>query len=156
MNEIKELTNLIVSWANTTFPERTPQSAFLKLFEEIGELVKNPDSGGEYADVFIILLDLAHMHHIDIKKAVSDKICINQSRRWSFSKLGTLQHTAPANIDNNSQDTEQFNFVNENAYWCGVHDLDKGYQKYTSLDPDADIDAKLRYEQGYISNFNLD
>ena len=92
MNEIRLLTDEIVEWADSVFPNRTPQSALLKLFEEIGELVKDPADGGEYADIMIMMFDLANMHRIDLAAEVRAKIEINRSRVWAKSKTGTLQH----------------------------------------------------------------
>lgn len=92
MSEIRQLTDEIVQWADSVFPSRTPQSALLKLFEEIGELVKDPADGGEYADIVIMMLDLADMHHIDLAAEVRAKIEINRNRNWAKSKTGTLQH----------------------------------------------------------------
>lgn len=51
-------------YADMYLPNRTPSSAFLKMFEEMGELVADPKDPSEWADVFIMLLDLAHMHMV--------------------------------------------------------------------------------------------
>ena len=96
--EIKEydrftlLQNEVVAWANQVLPGRKPNSALLKLFEEVGELVRNPKAAGEYADILIMLLDLAHMHGIDLLSAGFEKLQINRERTWAISPLGTLQH----------------------------------------------------------------
>lgn len=93
--EIKALTDDIVSWANKVFPDRQPAAALLKLFEEVGELVRNPDSPGEYADICIMLFDLADMHNVDLAEAIRTKMDINRSRSWTVTKNGTMQHDDP-------------------------------------------------------------
>ena len=91
-NDVQELTRQVVDWADWAFPERTPTSALIKLYEEIGELSRDLRSPGEYADVFIMVLDLAHMHGVDVARAIRDKIEINRRRTWSRTTLGTYQH----------------------------------------------------------------
>jgi NTP pyrophosphatase (non-canonical NTP hydrolase) len=90
--EIKDLTDNIVDWADSVFPDRTPSSALLKLFEEVGELVRDPTSPGEYADIAIMLFDLAHMHDIDLGEAIREKMAVNRARTWRITDTGTLQH----------------------------------------------------------------
>lgn len=90
---IDMLTDRVVEWADSVFPDRVAQSALLKLFEETGELVKNPTSSNEYADICIMLFDLANMHGVDLAKAITDKLAVNRERNWGFTAVGTLQHT---------------------------------------------------------------
>lgn len=92
MSEIHDLTKEIVEWADSVFPERRPESALLKLFEEVGELVKDPSDGSEYADICIMMFDLANMYKIDLAAEIRAKIEINKRRNWAKSKTGTLQH----------------------------------------------------------------
>ena len=89
---LSELTEEVVAWANAAIPDRTPASALIKMFEEVGELSKDLRSSGEYADVLIMILDLAHMHGVDLEKAVRDKMEINRSRTWTRTETGTYQH----------------------------------------------------------------
>jgi NTP pyrophosphatase (non-canonical NTP hydrolase) len=89
---IDELTQEIVEWADQVFPDRTNSSALLKLFEEVGELVKDPHSPGEYADICIMVFDLAHMHGVDLASAIKEKMQINKARTWRVTATGTLQH----------------------------------------------------------------
>lgn len=90
--EIAQLTQEVVEWADSVLPDRKPQSALLKLFEETGELVKDPASAGEYADICIMIFDLAHMHKVDLSKAIRDKLELNRRRTWTTTASGTLQH----------------------------------------------------------------
>lgn len=88
----QELQRDIAEWADQVLPNRTPQSAFLKLFEETGELIRNPDSPGEYADILIMLIDLARMHGVNLIRAAKEKMEVNRGRAWKVTVMGTLQH----------------------------------------------------------------
>jgi hypothetical protein len=92
VSELKELTDEIVDWADLVFPDRTPESALIKLYTEIGELSEDLTQAGEYADIFIMLLDLADMHGVDVAAAIRDKIKVNAGRTWKRNKIGTYQH----------------------------------------------------------------
>lgn len=79
-------------WANSVFPHRTRDSVIKKLFEEIGEFVKTPDEG-EWADIIVLLWDLAVMYGIDPQKAINDKMRINRARKWAVNEAtGVMQH----------------------------------------------------------------
>jgi NTP pyrophosphatase (non-canonical NTP hydrolase) len=103
MSEIRELTAEIVEWADSVFPQRKLDSALLKLFGEVGELIKDPDSPGEYADICIMVFDLAAMHNVDLAQAIRDKMVVNRSRRWAITAVGTLQHIEDkSNVQNDA------------------------------------------------------
>lgn len=97
MSEIRELQDIIGNWADDVFPDRTIQSAALKLYEEIGEMLRNPSSEDEHADIYIMMFDLSRMYNIDIAAAVRRKMARNRMRSWHKTETGTLQHTN--NID---------------------------------------------------------
>jgi hypothetical protein len=69
--------------ADYLFPNRTTTSMFLKMFEEISEMVADPESSEEAADLMIMLLD-----HIDrctrekMGHAVLLKLDKNLRRKW--------------------------------------------------------------------------
>lgn len=90
--EIELLSNGIVEWADKVFPDRTPSSAFLKFFREIGELIDDPTKADEYADICIMLFDLAKMHGVDLAAAIRDKMKVNRGRTWAKGAFGTYQH----------------------------------------------------------------
>lgn len=93
MNDLRVMQQLVVQWADGAFPNRAPAGALLKLYEEIGELIRAPDSAEEYADIFIMLVDLAHMYGVfDIGAAVWAKMKINSRRKWTPTAIGTMQH----------------------------------------------------------------
>jgi hypothetical protein len=83
----------ISSWCNTVFPDRTKAGVLVKFFEEIGELTKCPKEAHEYADVFILLADLAELNGINLEEAIVEKMAINKSRQWKLDKeLGIMNH----------------------------------------------------------------
>lgn len=93
MSEIRELQDLIKRWADDVFPDRTIQSAALKLYEEIGEMLRDPTNADEHADIYIMMFDLSHKFNVDIAAAVRRKMAINVKRSWKTTPTGTLQHT---------------------------------------------------------------
>lgn len=92
IDPFQELQLDIADWADGVLPNRSPQTALLKMFEEVGELVRSPSSPGEYADILIMLIDLARMHGIDLLEATRTKMKINRGREWAVTSMGTLQH----------------------------------------------------------------
>lgn len=85
----------IVQWANLVFPNRTVQSGFLKLYEEMGEVLANPYNKEEWADVFILILDIMATYDIDmdgIGKAIEEKMIINLKRKWDKNDIGVMKH----------------------------------------------------------------
>lgn len=93
MSEIQDLQREIGEWADSVFPDRTIQSAALKLYEEIGEMLRDPASEDEHADIYIMMLDLSRMYNIDVAGAVRRKMARNRMRSWAKTATGTLQHT---------------------------------------------------------------
>lgn len=88
-----ELQRHVVLWADSAFPDRTPASAFMKLFSELGEVIDNPGDPGEWGDLLILVLDLMAMYgHQDPDQAVLDKLEINRHRTWAVNALGVMQH----------------------------------------------------------------
>lgn len=78
-------------WADATFgTDRTAYMALAKLvLEEIPEMLEykrlqpdGPDLGGEVADIFILLMDVAEMWGIDLATAIQNKMAINYGRTW--------------------------------------------------------------------------
>ena len=108
---IEQLTDRITAWADRVFPQRTQQSALLKMYEEIGELVKNPKSPDEYADICIMLFDLAKMNGVNVAQAIEHKMFVNEHRTWRETETGTMQHLSGDEVF---------------AYECGVKDSNNG------------------------------
>lgn len=89
---VGQLTEEVFNWAEETFPNRTDQSMFLKLYSEIGEMIGSDGDRSEIADVFILLLDYAKRKKVDVTSAVRDKLEINRQRDWSVDNNGVMSH----------------------------------------------------------------
>ena len=134
---IEQLTNRITAWADRVFPQRTQQSALLKMYEEIGELVKNPKNPDEYADICIMLFDLARMNGVNVAQAIEHKMFVNEHRTWRETETGTMQHLS---------DDEVY------AYECGVKDFNNGEEMQPmqySFGEMKDTQLVSVYEKGY-------
>lgn len=83
---------MITGWADANFPLRTPQGTFVKLLEEIAEVAANPGHPLEYADLLILIFDLASMYKVDIPMALEQKMVINLRREWVFNTTTGLAH----------------------------------------------------------------
>src|SRR5574340_329318 len=85
----------VVECADEIFPHRQPQQAFLKLYEEIGEILREPRNHLEWADAFIMLLDIANQYGVsgnNITAAVYEKMGVNRRRSWMKNEMGVMQH----------------------------------------------------------------
>lgn len=90
---IDSLQQEVVEWANSVMPNRTITNACTKLvMEEIPEFLTSDNDPMEYADIFIILLDMAYLSNINIKNAIREKMAINRNRKWGINKAGLLKH----------------------------------------------------------------
>jgi NTP pyrophosphatase (non-canonical NTP hydrolase) len=77
--------------ADSAHPQ-TPKNIALSLVLEAsevlehfqwGEQAENPEElAGELADVLLYLMQLAHLHDIDLSAAVRSKLSHNKDRRW--------------------------------------------------------------------------
>lgn len=90
--EIKDLQDEVSAWADAAFPDRPMQSALLKLYEEIGEMVRDIKNPSEHADVYILMLDISKMAGVDVEAAILKKLEVNRSRTWQRTNNGTMQH----------------------------------------------------------------
>ena len=83
----------IAAWADRTFPDRTIEEAIKKLKKEAAELeVSGHLDAGEFADVAILLFDIALLQGIDLSRAIENKMRINERRVWAKQEDGTHQH----------------------------------------------------------------
>ena len=93
--DITTLQKEIAAWADSVFPHRTARGALIKLvLEEIPELLQSghcvPE---EFADVVILVLDIAHLQGIDIGAAVRAKMEVNRKRTWKVDpETGLMNH----------------------------------------------------------------
>jgi len=93
--DIKKLQADIKSWADSVFPNRTVKGAFDKMvFEEIPELYQGQFKDPlEFADVAILLFDVADLMGIDMEAAIKKKMAINRDRDWEFDEeTGFMRH----------------------------------------------------------------
>jgi NTP pyrophosphatase (non-canonical NTP hydrolase) len=94
----------INTWADHTFPGRSPKASLLKLnMEEIPELLthlkqRGPEGiGEELADCFILLLDLAVIWNVNLAKSIEHKMTLNNNRMWrKDNETGFYNHVAVA------------------------------------------------------------
>lgn len=91
---VKDMQTSISDWANKVFPDRTAASTLSKLvLKEIPELLTGDLSEPEeYADVVILVMDLATLMGVDIEEAVKNKMEINRNRKWGVDEYGLYQH----------------------------------------------------------------
>jgi NTP pyrophosphatase (non-canonical NTP hydrolase) len=92
---MQDIQEEIVDWIGRIHPNRTTEGTLVKLFEEIGELASKPSDVDEYADVLIVLLDIAHQQGIsasDLLPAVRRKMEVNRNRTWMANDLGVMTH----------------------------------------------------------------
>ena len=83
----------VVAWADEALPDRTINTMLLKMFEEMGEVVRNPRDPLQLADVLILLVDLADKHNIDLTRAVTDRMVVNKNRQWHINRVtGVSNH----------------------------------------------------------------
>lgn len=93
---VEHLQQRITQWADQVFPDRTAIGALSKLMlEEIPELLNGGlDDPHEYADVLILVLDIASLRGIDAVQAAHEKMTINEQRTWARDpETGLLRHT---------------------------------------------------------------
>lgn len=91
----------IAQWADQHFPNRTAHNALSKLMlEELPELISgNLSDPLEFADVLILVLDIAHLQDINIADAVRAKMEINRNRAWNIDpETGLLKHIPGENL----------------------------------------------------------
>jgi len=91
--DIHQLQDWICEWADQQFPNRTTANVLFKLYEEIGEYARDPSSELEFADIMILLLDVARANKINIRKAIETKMTINEGRAWKVDLVtGIMRH----------------------------------------------------------------
>jgi len=101
MPSITDLQANIKAWADSVFPHRTAHGALCKLvLEEIPEFCLDTKSEDEYADLLILLLDVATLNGIDVEGAVTRKMAKNRKRTWVINKeTGMMRHDVRTEIE---------------------------------------------------------
>lgn len=90
---LQELQNEVHEWANKQFPGRQPPIAWMKFYEELGEVIRDPKDELEWADLLILILDLAALYGVhNLTDAVLRKMEINRKRVWGTTETGVMKH----------------------------------------------------------------
>lgn len=80
-------------WSNSQFPNATHESKAEHLLREAAELRANPTDPEEMADVFMLLAHLADGAHVNLARAVFDKLEKNRKRAWGEpDEFGVIEH----------------------------------------------------------------
>jgi hypothetical protein len=74
-------------WADGAFPESTPQTILSHLREELAELEESV-GWEEAADVFLLLLHLAHKLRFSLIGGAITKDAVNRQRTWETDDSG--------------------------------------------------------------------
>lgn len=75
---------MVTAWADQVFPDRTVKGTLSKMMcEELPEFITSELRDPlEYADLLILVLDLAGQMRIDVEDALRRKMEINRKRKW--------------------------------------------------------------------------
>jgi Protein of unknown function (DUF550) len=92
VDDVDRLAFEVFFWAESTFPNRTDASMFLKIYEEVAEVIRSDGEPMEVADLFILLLDYVVRKDIVLSEAVRQKLAINKKRSWKINPDGTMSH----------------------------------------------------------------
>ena len=106
------LQDRVGKWGERTFPTSTEESIFAHMIDEcmeLGEAMEEYDRGSlttdplvvkgkvaeEAADVYLLLLHLAHRYNIDLHEAAEEKFAVVQKRTYTTdSGRGYVRHDA--------------------------------------------------------------
>lgn len=93
MRDFQEIFEEIKQWQLATFRYATPQSAATHLKREAKELFDDPYDAEEMADVFLLLVAVAHLTDTDLEAAIEKKMQINYRRQWQEPDAeGVVEH----------------------------------------------------------------
>jgi len=83
----------VCSWADWQFGATTPEAKVDHLVREAIELSGDPRDPEEMADVFSLLVHLAHVTGTDLRAAVDAKLLKNRLRAWAApDEAGVIEH----------------------------------------------------------------
>jgi ribA/ribD-fused uncharacterized protein len=80
------------AWADKTFPHSDNAAKIEHLKDELKELEETPSDGTEMADMFLILLHLAHSHGVDLLAEADKKLEICEKRKWGTPDERGVSH----------------------------------------------------------------
>lgn len=83
---LTDLQRRVGEWGLDTFPDATHASICAHMAEEVGELAEAEyfEIPMELADVFLMLLHVAHREKIDLLAVAEQKFAICQQATWAF------------------------------------------------------------------------
>ena len=97
VKNFQPLQDSITAWADSVFgKDRKPESILQHLKKEIEELLEDPSSLEEYADVGILWLNAAKKAGYDVDDlyfAIVGKMWVNKCRKWGkMDENGVVEH----------------------------------------------------------------
>lgn len=82
-----------LQWSLRQFPGERHEATLEHLRREVEELLADPTSAEEYADVFMLLNRAAHNAGVNLTAAVDAKLVINRRRQWGQpDEHGVVEH----------------------------------------------------------------
>lgn len=89
-DHLRNLQDEVIGWADVISPARRPENTVVKLVSESAELLDaivnnrgRDEVAQELGDCIILLVDLAHMHNVDLVQAGLNKMVVNRQREWT-------------------------------------------------------------------------
>ena len=83
-------------WTSEQFPDQPLSGKFAHLRKELDELEADPSDIVEYADCYMLLIDIAGKNNIrlsDIHRAAGEKLEVNKKRDWGKPNAdGSVEH----------------------------------------------------------------
>ena len=104
-NDVKR----VGQWADMIFRDSTghpmpDRDILLHLVEEIGELIRDPGSGEEMADLVLIVMHLAHRKGIDLGQEIISKRDLCEQSKWYFDDtFGRMRRVKNPLLPNNGE-----------------------------------------------------
>ena len=94
--DMNDLQYDLFEWSKRTFPNQPLSGKFAHLRKELKELEENPEDVMEYADCYMLLMDIASSNEIyldEIHRAAAKKLVINKNRKWNKPNAdGSVEH----------------------------------------------------------------
>lgn len=89
-----------VQWSVSQFPAENQAACLEHLRREVDELIADPTSAEEMADVFMLLVRAAHNAGVQLGAAVLCKVLINAGRDWGVpDEKGVIEHVRDTRRD---------------------------------------------------------
>lgn len=90
---IEKIAVEVVEWQGKQFPHSNPAGFAAHLLDEANELVEEPTSAEEMADILMLLVGLASICGVDLAAELRRKLEINKARKWGDAdERGVVSH----------------------------------------------------------------